>query len=82
MVPPLKYVLCVVLFNTVLLHDYTWYYFCSAWFLDIIISTCCCSYYYLIIMIVIMIMIIIQGEGNACKLDQYITIVDYKQDQL
>ena len=30
----------------------------------------------------IMIMIITQGKGNACKPDQYITIVDYKQDQL
>ena len=45
MVPLLRYVLCLVLFNTVSLHyiiynDYTWYYICSAWFLDIIISTC------------------------------------------
>ena len=37
MVPPLRYVLCVILFYCT---DYTWYYICSAWFLDIIISTC------------------------------------------
>ena len=43
MVQPLKYVLCLVLFNTELLHckynDCTWHYIRSAWFLDIRIST-------------------------------------------
>ena len=48
MVLPLRYVLSLVLFNTVsLLYHYTinnnymWYYICSAWFLVIRISTCC-----------------------------------------
>ena len=41
MVPPLRCVLCVVLFNNTINDDYTWYYnICSAWFLDIRISTC------------------------------------------
>ena len=40
MVPPLRCVLCVILFYYTINNDYTWYYICSAWFLDIIISTC------------------------------------------
>ena len=40
MVPPLRYVLCVILYHYTVNNDYTWYYICSAWFLDIIISTC------------------------------------------
>ena len=32
MVPLLRYVLCLVLYHYT---DYTWYYICSAWFLDI-----------------------------------------------
>ena len=29
-----------ILYYYTLNNDYTWYYICSAWFLDIIISTC------------------------------------------
>ena len=43
MVPPLRYVLCVVLlvlYHYTINNDYTWYYIRSVWFLDIVISTC------------------------------------------
>ena len=45
MVPSLRYVLFVVLFHYTINNDYTWYYICSAWFLDIIISTCFCRWW-------------------------------------
>ena len=30
----------LILYHYTIDNDYTWYYICSAWFLDIIISTC------------------------------------------
>ena len=36
------YVYMSVLYHYTINKDYTWYYICSAWFLDIIISTCFC----------------------------------------
>ena len=31
---------CLILYHYTINKDYTWYYICCAWFLDIIISTC------------------------------------------
>ena len=40
MVPPLRYFLCLVLYNYTVNNDHTWCYILSAWFLDTRISTC------------------------------------------
>ena len=34
----------LILYYYTINNDYTWYYICSAWFLDIIISTCSCMF--------------------------------------